>query len=159
VSIEIEPGVFLGQATRNCKVPAGKALFFPIVNYECSTLEGNGTTYQQLKDCAAFFADFIDPDSLKLTIDGKSIQNLDNYRVQSPLFAFGPRPDKNIFQFFGLNAPPGTTSQSVSDGVHVMDHPLAKGKHKIQFYGELDLSPIGGPLFIQDITYTITVGG
>src|SRR5438093_206116 len=30
-----------GTAERGCTVPAGKALFFPILNVECSTVEGN----------------------------------------------------------------------------------------------------------------------
>src|SRR2546426_6305813 len=42
-------GVVVGRATRDCAVPAGKALFFPIIDTECSTIEGNGTTDAELR--------------------------------------------------------------------------------------------------------------
>jgi hypothetical protein len=156
-SIEIEPGVILGEAERDCDMPVGKALFFPLVDVECSTLEGNGETEEELRDCAEEIADFIDPDSLFLEIDGQPVGNLANFRVQSPLFVFGPLPDNNVFQFFGLVAPEGTMSPAVSDGVFVMLPPLPPGEHTLHYGGAIDLSGIGGPIFIQDITYHITV--
>lgn len=32
-------GTWIGPVERRCKVPAGQALFFPIINVECSTAE------------------------------------------------------------------------------------------------------------------------
>jgi hypothetical protein len=64
-------------------------------------------------------------------------------------------PDKNVLQSFGLFAPAGTLAHSVSDGIHLMLHPLSPGIHVLHFYAELDLGPIGGPKFIQDITYSL----
>jgi hypothetical protein len=156
-STEIGPGVILGQATRDCTVPIGTALFFPIVNVECSTVEGNGTTEEELRDCANFFADFIT--DLSAELDGLSLSNLSAYRKDSPLFTFGPLPDNNVLQFFGVDAPAGTVSPSVSDGIHLMLAPLSRGEHALHFHGTLDLSSIGGPMFIQDITYHLTVSG
>jgi hypothetical protein len=151
-STEIAPGVLLGQANRKCEIPKGTALFFPIVNVEASTIEGNGQTEEELRDFANFLADFIVPESLRLEIDGECIRRLDRFRVESPLYVFGPLPEDNI-----LGAPAGEFSPSVSDGVHIMLKPLKKGHHKIRFYGEIDLAPIGGPLVIQDITYRIRI--
>jgi len=85
------------------------------------------------------------------------LQDLESYRSQSPLFTFGPLPDNNVLQFFGVNAPAGTVSASVSDGVHLMLAPLSRGDHTLHFHGALDLSSIGGPTFVQDITYHLTV--
>lgn len=158
-STEIVPGVVVGQVTRECTIPAGKALFFPLVDVETSTIEGNGETEEELRAQAGFFADFINPDSLFCEIDGVAVPNLADFRVQSPLFTFGPLPADNILASFGYDAPKGATSLSVSDGVFVMVEPLPVGKHTIHFGGELDLSPIGGSVFKQDITYHITVGG
>src|SRR5207253_9640148 len=45
-------------ATRHCTIPAGTALFFPILNSEASTAEGNGTTEAELRATAQFFQDF-----------------------------------------------------------------------------------------------------
>ena len=44
-----------GTAKRDCTVPAGRMLFFPILNIECATLEDNGSTEEELRDCTNFF--------------------------------------------------------------------------------------------------------
>jgi hypothetical protein len=157
-AIELEPGVVVGMANRTVTIPSGKKLFFPLVDVEAATLEGNGDTEAELRAAAKFFADFIVPDSLFCEIDGVSVKNLPDYRVQSPLYVYGPLPDNNVLQFSGLDAPKGSTSNSVSDGVFVMLAPLSAGKHTVHFGGTLDLSSVGGTVFIQDITYNITVG-
>ncbi len=72
---EISPGVILGQATRNCTVPSRRALFFPIVNAECSTLEGNGTTDAELRACAKSFTDLTVKYTLDCTIDGVHVNS------------------------------------------------------------------------------------
>jgi hypothetical protein len=38
-----------------------------------------------------------------------------------------------------------------------MLRPLSVGTHTIRFGGTIDLSDVGGPVFIQDIKYTLTV--
>ena len=158
-STEIAPGVFLGKVSRQCRVPTGKALFFPIANIECSTIEGNGEDEKTLSECATFLAGFIT--DLEVTVDGVSLQGLDQYQVQSPLFVFGPLPDNNILESFGLDAPAGATSPAVSDGVFLMLAPLCAGSHTIHFTGALTLSVANGDPFDLDfrldITYHVTV--
>ena len=156
-STEIGPGVILGEADRTCTIPSGTALFFPLVNVEASTIEGNGATEDELREAANFFADFIDPSSLFLEIDGQPADGLASHRFDSPLFEFGPLPENNVLEAFGYDAPAGATSASVGDGYFAMVKPLPVGTHTLHFGGVLDLSAIDGPLFIQDITYTITV--
>lgn len=155
-SVEIGPGVVLGEADRTCRIPSGTALFFPLINVEASTIEGNGDTEAELREAANFFADLIDPSSVFLTIDGKTA-DMSSYRVESPLFTFGPLPDNNLLQLFGIDAPEGSTSPAVSDGYFAMVKPLPVGTHTLQFGGTADFSSVGGPLFIQDIRYTIQV--
>jgi hypothetical protein len=150
---EIAPNVFLGQADRDCAIPTGTALFFPIVDVESSVLEGNGTTEAELSASSKFLADFIDPASLFVEIDGQPLSNLPGTRTQSPLFTFGPLPANNL-----LGAAAGSTSPSVSDGYFIMLAPLSAGEHTIHFGGTLDASSIGGPIFIEDITYHLVVG-
>ena len=156
-AVETTPGVIVGQANRNIVIPTGKSVFFPLVSVEFSTIEGNGATENELRSQANFFANFIAPGSLFLIIDGKPVTNLHRQRVASPLFQFGPLPQDNILQLFGYAAPAGATSPSVSDGYFAMLKPLSRGVHTLHFGGSLDLSSIGGPLFTQDIRYTITV--
>ena len=156
-AVETSPGVTIGLANRSVVIPSGKALFFPLVDVEAATIEGNGTTESELRTLANFYADFIIPESLFLIIDGKPVSNLHRQRVASPLFQYGPLPQGNILQLFGYAAPAGATSPSVSDGYFAMLKPLSRGVHTLRFGGSLDLTSIGGPLFIQDIRYTITV--
>ena len=150
-------GVVIGSANRTCGIPAGTALLFPLINVECSTIEGNGSIEADLRGCARLLANQIIPSSLFLRIDDKPVTNLADYRVESPLFNFGPLPAGNILQFFGLEAPAGTTSPCVSDGYLVMVKPLPVGVHTLHFGGTADLTPVGGPIFKQDIRYTLTV--
>jgi hypothetical protein len=138
-------GAFTGTATtRQCAVPAGKAILFPIANVECSTIEPPpfyGANEDELRACAAAFQDTAT--GLVATIDGQELQNLDRYRVQSPLFPIS-LPADNIF---GLPGP--VSGESVSDGVWLLLAPLAAGIHTIHFE-----SFPGFPIIV---TYEITV--
>jgi hypothetical protein len=155
-TVETGPGVVVGEVDRECRIPSGTALFFPLINAEASTIEGNGETEMELREGAIFFADFMDADSVFLEIDGQAA-NVTDYRVESPLFTFGPLPANNILAAFGYEAPEGATSLSVADGYYAFIKPLSVGKHTLHFGGEADFSSVGGPLFIQDIKYTVTV--
>lgn len=77
-STEPNPGQFQTIVNRNCKVPTGKAIFFPVANAEASTLEGNGNTFDELSAAAKGFQDGFTVMSAE--IDGVSIKNLNNYR-------------------------------------------------------------------------------
>jgi hypothetical protein len=147
------PNEVIGSAVRDCTIPTGKAIFFPILNGECSTLEGNGTTEAELATCAEFLADHVT--DMIVTIDGRPLQNLDRYRAQSPLFEFGPLPNPNIF---GLT--PGATSPAVADGFYILLAPLSAGNHTIHFSGKAVFTAAedGFDLtFILDITYNLKV--
>lgn len=155
-SVEVGPGIILGEADREATIPSGTALFFPLNDVEASTLEGNGETEAELRALANFFADFIVPSTVFLEIDGQAT-DVTTYRVESPLATYGPLPDNNVLQLFGLDAPEGSTSPFVSDGYFAMVKSLPVGTHTLHFGGIGDFSSIGGPIFIQDIRYTITV--
>jgi len=133
-----------GTAKRDCTVPAGKALFFPIINVECSTVEPDpfhGNNEAELRTCATSFQF----GNVVAKIDGVDIQNLDHYLVQSPLFSFTV-PEDNV-----LGVPAGT-GQSVSNGYYLMLAPLSVGIHTIDFGGTFtDFD------FTLGITYHLTV--
>jgi len=138
-----------GTAERHVTIPTGKALFFPIANSDCSTVEGNGTTEEDLRDCANASLDTVTAASAE--IDGRTVKDLRDYRHDSPLFTFGPLPDNNVLQFFGVDAPAGTTSISVDAGYYLMLAPLSAGKHTLHFSASFSNG------FSLDITYFITV--
>jgi hypothetical protein len=136
------------EVVRNCTIPTGKALFFPVLNTECSTIEPEpftGETEAELRACAK---GWVDGAIGFCTIDGVPVQNLGQYRVQSPLFTFGPLPEDNVLF---IDVPPGTTGQSVSDGIWLMVAPLSVGQHTIDFGGTFSSG------FTFHITYNLTV--
>jgi hypothetical protein len=132
-----------GTATRSCTIPAGTSILVPLINVECSTVEGNGDTPAELRAYARGFAEqFSD---LSLTIDGVAIADLQRFRVHSPVFQFTAAKG-NVF-----GVPAGTT-RSVADGFWVLIRPLSPGTHTISFGGAY---PPGG--FTTFVTYTLTV--
>jgi hypothetical protein len=85
------------------------------------------------------------------TIDGRNLQNLQNYIVQTPLFDI-ILPENNIF-----GAPAGPT-QSVSHAYLIILQPLSPGNHEIHF----DQVTLGNPEtgtnnFGYDVTYHLKV--
>ena len=147
-------------AVRNCTVPAGKALYFPILNTEDSSLEESfnngcedpvfGGTIAGLRKCADGGMTGV---SVSAEIDGISIPHLaERSRVQSPVFSF-TLPDNNLLKVTTGNPyAAGAYFPSAGDGYYVMLPPLCRGNHTIHFRG------VGsGGSFTLDITYYLTV--
>jgi hypothetical protein len=146
-----------GPTDCSCTVPEGKAVFFPLVNAECSSLEDppfHGNTAAEQRECAKYWADHIVVASLFCEIDDVPARNLPSYRVVSPQISFtAPTP-----WAYGNVGGPGT---SVGDGYYVLLHPLSKGVHTIHFggvshfdAGELGPDPVD---FGVDTTYHLIV--
>jgi hypothetical protein len=133
------------SVSRSCSVPTGTALLFPLINVECSTVEGNGSTEAALRACASAIAD--DFTDLMATVDGRALSNLASYRFQSPLFAW-TAPSDNVF---GVPATADPTP-SVADGYWIMLTPLSPGVHTISFGGAAPSSS-----FTTAASYTVTV--
>jgi hypothetical protein len=146
-------GSFLsGAVTRTITVPHGKALFFPIVNFEndnfcppnCPPLDE-----EQLRQGAAQIID--GATDLVCEIDGVAVKHLRNYRHASPVFSV-EMPEDNVYEDFGCDAPAGTYDGLVNDGYYVMVKPLEKGEHTIYFHASVPDQD-----FTLDISYHITV--
>jgi hypothetical protein len=134
-----------GTAVRNCTVPEGVALFVPLINAECSTLEAPpffGSNEKELRACVKR----IKIKNVFAEIDGVRVPNVTRYKAMSPLFEF-TAPDNNV-----LGVPPAT-GESVADGYYLLLDPLSAGQHTIRFGGTF---PDFG--FSLDITYNLTVG-
>jgi hypothetical protein len=133
-----------GPATRVCTVPAGKALFFPIVNAAFVATEP-GETEELAHDVLREHIDQVDVNTLGVELNGVSIPNLGSYRAHSPTFPV-VFPDDNLF-----GAPAGFYPIAAADGYWIMLAPLPPGTHTLHFRGEL---PNGTVL---DVTYTLIV--
>jgi len=150
-----------GGAELEITIPPGTALFFPIVNTECSELEPDpfhGDDEAEQRACAN---DWIDHAyGLAVTIDGKPVNNLASaYRFESEQFTFGPLPEDNLFDFIGIPAPAGTTSTAVDAGYYLLLNPLSAGQHEIHLAGFLDPFTPDDPDddIVIDTTFLITV--
>ena len=139
-------------ADRTCTIPEGKALFFPIINAEASTIEGNGSTFIDLRNAAQSYTDPVDTTKLACEVDGAPVNNLDQYRALSPLFDYTLAAHDNVWAAVGEPVPDGATTPSVSDGYYVMLAPLPAGKHTLHFHAE-----IPSYSYTLDVTYHLTV--
>lgn len=143
-----------GKVTRKIVVPAGKYLYFPLVNGECSNVENppfaGGEVEETLRSCAVKFP----KTELFCTIDGVPVPGLTGNRVVSPLFSF----EAPAVNFLGVPGP--TNGVAVDEGYYAMLEPLKPGQHLLQFggtFGYSDPDPSKSFTFRQDITYEITV--
>ena len=142
-----------GPATVNCTVAPGTAIFLPVANTECSSLESPpffGATPADRAACAKSWIDHLT--NLSATIDGVAVQNLSAFRVQTGDFPFSV-PDNNI-----LAVPGPASGFSSADGYYLMLNPLPPGAHIIHitatFHDPSDPSQVVFPL---DTTITVTV--
>ena len=129
-------------------------MLYPVANAFCTPPDAN--TEDGLRKCAAALMNRAG--ELRSEVDGISIQSLNTYRVQSPLFRF-TLPQNNIFGAdpgcYLLTQPcsPSLTFDAVSDGYWIMLAPLPAGQHTVHFSAKLpSLS------FAVDVTYNLTVG-
>jgi hypothetical protein len=151
-----------GPVTRTCTVPAGKGIFFPVVN----SITFAPFPHETLNALRAQAADFLDAVTLlKVTLDGVDLPDLRSLRVQSPVFSFTV-PEAGVLPsgFCPLLAgppsptpPPRGPSQfcdpAVADGFWVLLSPLRPGGHKLRFRAKANTDPP----FALDVTYNLTI--
>jgi hypothetical protein len=153
--------------TRQITVPAGTALFFPVLttwvdNTECPVAAFDHFPPAQLLALVSGFFESVNPHTF-CTVDGVVVNGLDDtinspYRVQSPAFGYTlPSHDNLLAAIFGLPCIPDgmTIYPAEADGAFLMLAPLSVGYHEIHQIGSF--GPVDHPLFLKDITYQITV--
>jgi hypothetical protein len=126
-------------------MPAGTALFIPVLNVECSDQEPDpffGATPEERKACVE--QPLFRIADLSVTVDGQSLRKLDSYVVTSPDFPFNT--------VAGSPTLVTSSGRSTSKGAFLMLSPLSAGKHDITFMGSF---PEAG--FTASATYHIVV--
>jgi hypothetical protein len=140
-----------GASQRVCTVPAGEALFIPVMQAEDSNKEDPSASVQDLN--ASVTTDQNSVNSLYLKIGDKeyNYQNLIKYRVKTGPFDF-------VFAVKGIfGVIQGGPTKAVADGFYIITEPLAKGTYPIHFKSSVFCTGTGcvETSFAHDITYTI----
>src|SRR5262249_7206582 len=116
----------------------------------CSNVEKKtpffGANTKARQKCAAAIIDGVDTNSLRLSIDGVPVNNLNQYRVQSPEYEFTMPASDNVL---GVNTG-ATSGLSVSYGYFLLVK-LARGAHLVHFEAAFVTGPGAG--LKQDVTY------
>jgi hypothetical protein len=136
-------GSFGETVERDCTIPEGKAIFFPIIYVACYQTADEFDEEVERENCSSII-DLVS--NLEVTVDGNELEDLEQYRVQSPVFTLTVG-ENNL-----LGEPPGTTVRGIADGYWIMLAPLPRGEHEIHFIGEIEEFD-----FSIDVTYHITV--
>jgi len=120
-------GTFGGSAERNYTIYADKSILFPIINFTTSYIEEPFLkTESELKSRAK--KDIDDIVNKEAVVDGMKLQDVEKYRVQSPVFDL-TYPENNVFELSS-----GST-RAISDGYWVFLKPLSPGMHDIHAVG------------------------
>jgi len=133
-----------GFIERDCAIPTGKQILFPIIN-----LIGSETTSENAESFNEILTQLLDTATdLQVTVDGIPLQNLEQYRFkESQAFMI----DCQAINLVCLEG----EDYAVHEGYFVMLTPLTPGQHIIEFSGTIDF--FGTP-FTTGATYNITVG-
>lgn len=119
-------GTFGGRTYRKCIIPYGRAILFPIINYECSFADAPSLrSEEELEKHCRHEIDQIG--DIYASVDGKKI-DVQNYRVKSKCFTVDVPPNNC------LDAINGTT-RIASDGYWLFIEPLPTGSHVLKSFG------------------------
>lgn len=124
------------RTVRTCKVPRGKYLFFPLINYVVMPGAKSGCEAQMAT--AARMTD--NPFTLILDVDGTAIPGLAAHRQAT----------RRCFDMGASRESPVSIYPSAANGYYVLLKPLSPGRHTINFGGAL-------PSMLQAVTYTLQV--
>jgi hypothetical protein len=141
------------DAERECRVPAGKHLFLPVINRFQQTPLGvekgrKVMSCEQLQASVAVNNDHLV--SAVVLIDGVMVKNVASYRVRSdgcfPMYPELPEDDRYI------------TPVAASDGYWLMIEPLPIGRHTITVGANYGASEGGYHRMVQNFEYVLIVG-
>jgi len=154
-------GSFGTTEERWITIPAGKSIFFPLVNvwndYPCPDPTFQPAPGQTMEDFLTLgVAPYIDPwvtesdNTLSAKVDGVELKNLLNYRGISKLTKFIADPSQIAMD----PCITGEEQVAVSDGFWIMLVPLTPGKHTIEFSAFAKEKPWP---FDLNVTYHVTI--
>ena len=142
---------------RNCDIPAGKSLFFPLINtFYGAFLNDPPETQTEEFVRSHPYANCTIPVDISVKIDGVEVQKPSLFFTgpsgsQSPVFNVQLPPD-NLFGVDETVIPELLLSPSAEQGYYLFVHSLAPGEHTIEWTASGCT-----PDQFQDITYNLTI--
>jgi hypothetical protein len=119
-------GTFGGHTIRKLTVPQGKAILFPIINYESSFADDSSIrTEKELEERCKLEIDKIG--DISATLDGNAI-DIQKHRVQSGIFSVYLPRQNCICSVDGM-------TRMASDGYWLFLKPPSRGNHVLTSYG------------------------
>ena len=133
---------------RSCEIPAGKYIFFPVVNKVAFNRKGGSLSCSEAKRQAALSPGM--SADLFVEIDGVSVPDVERFRAKS----------KKCFNFMERRpAALGTydATPTATDGYWIMIEPLPEGQHSIRFGGGHSGKSDSSKDLLQNISYAVTI--
>jgi hypothetical protein len=136
-----------GQEERTCTIPAGKAIFVPLLVGECDYSSPDVKSDEALRRCAMAGDEY---GVIEATVDGVKLKSLEQYRTQSGFFNI-TIPENNIYD------EPAGTYRAFADGFFVFLEPLPAGKHDVHLKVSV-LNPVNQQFnYNADWTYHLII--
>jgi hypothetical protein len=158
-NVWILPGAY-ATVVREAIIPAGKTLCIPLLNKVVLGMP-------PIPAAHAFYSSYVklvlDTAQISCEIDGVAVNNMEQYRHQSPVTPLF-LSENNM-----LGAPAGPLGYIVDDGYYLILAPLSVGTHTIHWNSTMSVIPLWNPQTgqtqppppyeeaTQDVTYHITV--
>lgn len=146
-------GIGTSRITRSCDVPAGKYLFFPIINMVYYNMPENNTRHKSISCKEAMGYASFNNEHLPyafLRIDGKTIGNKKLFRIK-------PRKCFDIAANIPEKYHAPSVYPSATDGYWAMIKPLSPGTHKVEFFAEYHNPGSAYGMMKQDIVYHVNI--
>lgn len=148
---------------RQCDVPGGKAIFFPMINVAYFAFLSDPASQRTPAFLRTTVQNLCNNNSIRglsVTIDGVAVANPAEFITtaeQSPLFQ-AQLPTDNIFGASTADIPELLLSPSVHKGFYLYLNPLAPGGHTVAWTATWDCNfGAGLQTFSENVTYNLTV--
>jgi hypothetical protein len=152
-------GSFVGPVTRECTIPYGKKVVFPVVNFGAFSFPNDPPeqrTEEYLRSQVAGFRDAAT--GLRVTVDGAVLPRRELRYEESRLFSV-PMPEDNLFAALGVPGLPDGAflmGPCVDAGYYVTLRWLRPGAHTVHIEGVLEAADPAQNTVV-DVTYALTV--
>ncbi|OZG74486.1 hypothetical protein BTA51_05635 [Hahella sp. CCB-MM4] len=133
---------------RTCVVPAGKYLFFPVINMAYWPRKEGAMTCDEAKKLAALNNDKLL--NIQVSLDSVVARNPVDTRISSTSCF-------DIYEKIPRKYNPPKLYPSATDGYWVMLKPLDKGKHMLKFSAQYDREKGAYSKMAQDIEYELII--